>query len=324
MRIKIYRAPTLASAMAMVRAEMGADAFILATRSTSQGVELTASVEPREEPLAAPALPPLFARPAAGLTPATAGAQLAWHGVPAAIAARLAAGNLADSLRAELRFGALRLGAGEKPLLLAGLPGAGKTLTVARLATRLVLAGATPLVITADGRRAGAAEELAAYTRLLGINLMVASHPATLARALQQRGAAAPVLIDTSGANPFDAAELDAVAALAATAGAEAVLVAPAGQDPAEAADQAEAFAAVGITLLLPTRLDLARRLGGIVTAAMAGQLSLTEAGTGPSASDGLARLTPEFLAARLSRTPPLPGPNRQPAQAPHAPTRQR
>ena len=302
MRIKIYRANTLANAMALVRAEMGADAFILSTRSTAEGVELTASAESAEELLTPyAAMPPMFATPA---TPA-ANPALAWHGVPAAMAARLAAGRLPDTLRSELQFAPLPLSAGDSPLLIAGVPGAGKTLTTARLATRLVLAGARPLVITADGRRAGAAEELAAYTRLLGINLVVASHPATLTRALQHRSAGAPVLIDTTGANPFDQADLDCIEALAVTAGATAVLVLPAGQDSHEAEDQAAAFATCGIRLLLPTRLDLARRLGGIVSAAAAGRMTLTEAGTGPGASDGLTRLTPEFLAARLSRTPP-------------------
>ena len=74
-----------------------------------------------------------------------------------------------------------------QPLLLVGPPGAGKTLTVARLATRLVMAGITPMVITADGKRAGATEQLAAFTRLLGISLIVASHPVTLGRALTRR-----------------------------------------------------------------------------------------------------------------------------------------
>ncbi|MEJ0046730.1 MAG: hypothetical protein WDN04_11925 [Rhodospirillales bacterium] len=93
---------------------------------------------------------------------------LAWHGIPAPIARRLAAGRLEQTLPTVLRFGQLPLGADQAPLLLTGPPGAGKTLTIARLATRLVLNGIEPLVITADGRRAGAPEELAAYTRLLG------------------------------------------------------------------------------------------------------------------------------------------------------------
>lgn len=295
MRLKLYRARSVTEAMAQVRAELGADALILSTRRAADGIELTAALDPDYDP------------PAPTPPPAPIPAPLAWHGLPPEVAARLTAGPLPETLQALLRFTALPLTETGPPLLLVGPPGAGKTLTTARLATRLVLAGQRPLVITADGRRAGAAEELAAYTRLLGISLVVASHPATLARALQHRTEAAPVLIDTTGASPFDPASMDALAALAATANATPLLILPAGQDPHEAADQACAFAAAGARHLLPTRLDLARRFGGIVTAAAAGSLALTEAGTGPGASDGLTPLTPEFLAARLSRTAPTP-----------------
>ena len=120
------------------------------------------------------------------------------------------------------------------PLLLAGPPGAGKTLSVARLATRLVMAGQSPMIITTDGRRAGATEQLAAFTRLLGLTLIVASHPATLARALLRRTPGTPVLIDAPGTDPFDPASRDEIAGLASTAGATTVLVLPAGLDPAE------------------------------------------------------------------------------------------
>jgi hypothetical protein len=80
-------------------------------------------------------------------------------------------------------------------------------------------------------------------------------------------------------------------------------LVLPAGLDPAEAADLAVAFAEAGASLLIVTRLDLARRLGGVVAAAAAARLPLTEAGIGPGAADGLVRLTPAFLATRLMQT---------------------
>jgi flagellar biosynthesis protein FlhF len=300
MRLKLYRARSVTEAMAQVRAELGADALILSTRRTAAGIELTAALDPEYDPPAPPPPPP----------PSTA--ALTWHGLPPEVAATLAAGPLPDTLQTLLRFSDLPLSGDAPPLLLIGPPGAGKTLTTARLATRLVLAGQRPLVITADGRRAGAAEELAAYTRLLGISLVVASHPATLARALQHRSPGAPVLIDTTGASPFNPQDMEALAALAATASATPLLILPAGQDPHEAADQAAAFAGAGARHLLPTRLDLARRLGGIVTAAAAGPLALTEAGTGPGASDGLTPLTPAFLAeklARISQSTPRTGP---------------
>ena len=125
------------------------------------------------------------------------------HGVTATMARKLERGPLAFALSAALRFGSLPLGAGASPLLLVGPPGGGKTLTAARLATRLVMGGAAPVVITADGKRAGATEQLAAFTRLLGVPLLAASHPVTLARALARREAGAPVFIDAPGLDPF-------------------------------------------------------------------------------------------------------------------------
>ena len=298
MRLKLYRAPGMAEAMARVRADLGLDALILATRRVADGVELTAALEPDDAP---PPLstPPLYTPPG---DPARL-RLLAWHGVPPPLAERLAHGQLPAALARALDFGTLGLDAATaRPLLFAGPPGAGKTLTVARLATRMVMAGRAPLIITTDGRRAGATEQLAAFTRLLGLTLIVASHPATLARALQRRTPGAPVLIDAPGSDPFDPAQRDEVAGLAATADAAVALVLPAGLDPGESADLAAAFAAAGATLLVATRLDLARRLGGVLAAAHAGRLVLTEAGIGPGAADGLAALTPALLAERLGR----------------------
>ncbi len=291
MRLKLYRAATMAEAMARVRAEFGPDALILATRRVAEGVEVTAALEPE-----APTLPP----PLPAAPDAERGRLLAYHDVPPALRPALEQGALEAALAAVLAFAPLPLGRDHPPILLAGPPGAGKTLTAARLATRLVLAGTAPLVITADGRRAGAVEQLAAFTRLLGIELVVASHPVTLGRALARRLPGAPVLVDAFGTDPFDPAQREEMAAFAATAGAIVVLVLPGGLHPAEAAELASAFAEAGATLLVATRLDQARRLGGVLAAAHAGRLALSEAGIGPGAADGLTALTPAFLAQRL------------------------
>ena len=304
MRLKIYRAASVADAMAQLRRELGPDALILSTRRVGEGVELTAALDGDE---AAPLIPARLAEPP---PPPRKSVLLdaAYHAVPHHLASRLAGPDLAGSLRAAWHFGPLPLQYSpgpSAPLMLIGMPGAGKTLTTARLATRLVLAGTQPLVITADGRRAGGAEELAAYTRLLGLTLLAASTPATLRRALTQAPPGAPILIDTAGTNPFDAAETDALASLVQDSGATPILVMAAGAHPEEAAEQAHAFASLGVSHLLPTRLDIARRLGCVLAAAAAPGLTLTEAGIGTGATDGLVRLTPEFLAARLLATPP-------------------
>jgi flagellar biosynthesis protein FlhF len=299
MRLKVYRAATTAEAMDLIRDEFGDDALILSTRRVPDGVEITAALDQAD----IPELPP----PSQPTEPASipGPSNLAFHGIPPPLAARLQNPDLPAALREALRFGPLPIAQDGPPMIVVGLPGAGKTLTVARLATRMVLAGMAPMVITADGRRAGAAEELAAYTRLLGIGLVVASTPQTLLRALSQRAPGATVLIDSAGINPFNEAERAEMRALVEAAAATAVLVMPAGQDPAEAAEQAQAFAPIGARHLLPTRLDLARRIGSILAAAAAADLILTEAGTGAGASDGLTLLTPDFLAARLDHSAP-------------------
>jgi flagellar biosynthesis protein FlhF len=198
MRLKLFRAPAMAQAMAQVRAELGEDALILATRRLGDGVEVTAALEPDDQP---PPLP--FPRAPADTARL---AVLNFHGVPAALHAALQHGELETALANAIPFDILPLA--EAPLLLVGPPGAGKTLTVARLATRLVMAGITPMVITADGKRAGATEQLAAFTRLLGISLIVASHPVTLGRALTRCENSVPVLVDTPGCDPFDPAQM--------------------------------------------------------------------------------------------------------------------
>jgi len=286
MRLKLFRAAGMSAAMAQLRAELGPDALILGTRRVAGGVEITAALEPTES------------APDPGRLDA-----LHFHAVPADLHPALQSGPLDAALADALCFAELPIATETPPLLFCGPPGAGKTLTVARLATRLVLAGAAPLIVTADGKRAGATEQLAAFTRLLGVNLIVACHPVTLGRALARRGSAAPVLIDAPGSDPFDPAQAEELATLAATAAAMLVVVMPGGIDPAEAADLAGAYASTGASAMVATRLDQTRRLGGILAAAFAGRLALTEAGIGPGAADGLVPLTPAFLAERLMQT---------------------
>lgn len=315
MRLKIYRAASLPAAMAAIRAELGADALILGTRRVAGGVEVTAALEP-ERPEANPAVAaapgaasPAAASPDAASPDAASSApdpalsrQLSWHGVPAALAGRLAQAGLEGGLAALVRFAPLGAEQG-RPLLLAGPCGAGKSLTCAKLATRLVLQGQPPMVVSTDLARAGATEQLAAFTRLLGVPLLVAADAVGLARMVAQRAPGQPVLVDTAGIDPLDPAGQAAVASLAGACEARVLVVLPAGHDPAESADAAAAFHAAGARALLPTRLDVARRLGGVLAAAAAG-LALTEAGCGPGVTGGLLRLNAAELARRLLPPP--------------------
>ena len=291
MRVKLYHALGMPDAMEQVRRDLGEDALILTTRRTSEGVEVTAAVEANDEP-APPAVEPHRL------------AALEYHRLPLAIARKLEAGPLPFALSAAFRFGRVSLAAGSQPLLIVGAPGSGKTLTVARLAARLVVRGVRPLVITADDRRAGAVEQLATFTRVLGLRLLATSDPVALKRTIADRRDDAPVLIDAPGLDAFAAKDRDELRVLSEISKAAVALVLPAGTDACEAADLAGAYAAANATLLVATRLDLARRLGGVLAAAAAG-LGLAEAGIGPGVADGLVPMTPSFLARRLLCIPP-------------------
>lgn len=295
MRLKTFRADRMTDAMAQLREELGAEAVILSTRRTAQGIEVTAALE-AEEPLLIP--------PAGGAaTVAAPAGPLAFHNPPAALAEALSHGPLDLALAGVLGFAPLPDGC-DRPMMLVGPPGAGKTLTCAKLAARFVLAGTPPVIATTDGQRAGASAQLAAFTSVLGLTLAVAQSPAALGKAVARRQPGQPVLVDSAGCDPFDTRQAVALHALASAAAADLVLVLPAGLDAHESADLARAFAALGARHLVPTRLDAARRLGAVLAAAEAGPLLLTEAGTSPEVVDGLEPLTPARLAARLLAAP--------------------
>jgi len=301
--IQLFRGADMGAAMAQVRQTLGPDAMIVMTRRVGDEIEVTAALDPPEERAAVEH-------------------DLAWHGVPDALIQRLS-GPLEPALAAALRWAPLD---GSGAVLLVGPPGAGKTLTAARLATRMVLAGTTPTVITADDRRAGAAEQLAAFTRLLDLPLVVAGTPRLITRAIA-RGIAggsagssagsntgAPVLIDTPGTDPWTDRAL--ITDLAAAASARIVLVLPAGLDGREAAELAEGYASLSAVAMIATRLDITRRHGSVLWAAQ--HLALAEAGVGPGATDGLVPFTPLLLCSIL-RVPQF-GPRlAKPGQAAHA-----
>ncbi len=312
--------------MSQIRSELGPEALILSDRSRDGMVEVTAALETDEAPAlrqhAAPSsglhdlepfdpgpvrVPPPQQHRAAAPPPGRAldprlAVAFAWHGLAPSLAAAIGGGPLAAQCARVFRFTTLPLGRHDSPLLLAGPAGGGKTLSVARLATRLVLAGQPPLVITADGQRAGAVEQLAAFTRLLGLTLVAAATPKILARALERREPGQPVLIDAPGLDPGDPQQAADLQALLAASGASMALVLPCGLDPNEAQDIAALHAALGAIALVATRTDVSRRLGGILCASAIAGIPMAEAGISSSAADGLVQMTAAFLADRLAK----------------------
>lgn len=187
--------------------------------------------------------------------------------------------------------------------ILIGTPGAGKTLTCAKIAAACVKAGRPVHVITTDNKRAGGVEQLAAITDILGIELLVAQSRASLKAILSDIPLAETVIVDSAGANPYDFYELKALAEYAGLIELDPVLVYPSGSDPLEAEEVARAFSFIGVEKMIVTRTDTARRFGSIFNAAHAGGLKFANI-TGsekilgtfdPCNSEGLARLLMDF-----------------------------
>ncbi|MGB0694364.1 MAG: GTP-binding protein [Rhodospirillaceae bacterium] len=299
MRLKAYTAPSMAEAMAQIRAELGEDAIIASTQRSSDGngVRIVAALE---EDLIEEDIHQALGAEGGRPTIEAVREALRFHGAQPRLIEMIvnaaAAAPVSDTLEAcawaldeIFSFSPLPQGPAPRPIMLVGPPGTGKTIAVAKLAARARLAGNEVGVVTADSVRAGAQEQLAAFTKILNIDLKRAKGPDSLATLVGNlRSHAVVSFIDSPGLNPFSVDDMEMLRDLVEAAPLEAVLVLNAGTDPLEAAEIAEAFADVGATRILATRLDMARRLGGILAAAEAGGLAFADVSINPHVANGL------------------------------------
>ncbi|MGI9451801.1 MAG: hypothetical protein ACR2QH_14355 [Geminicoccaceae bacterium] len=200
-------------------------------------------------------------------------------------------------VRSSYRFDGLKCQDG-RPMLLSGPPGSGKTATVAKLAARQVLADKPVDVLTLDTDRAGAVAQLTMLLDPLGIQPKVVSDTSHVQTILAECTSDL-ILIDSLGTNPYSSADLGGLSALVDHIGAELLLVMEAGRSPSDSAEIGESYAALGATRMIVTKLDMTKRLGGVLAAAESG-LALSGAGIGPTIGDGLRPLTAEGLVKLL------------------------
>ena len=336
MRLKSFYGASLSDAMNQIRASLGEDAIIIATREMEDGsgVRITAALEEEEEPWSGALFGSEEMQKSAysGIAGHTdtfnddgllsehdlmdVVSEALWnHGLPVTgselIISRimeqavlqsdhpLTANHALLSSFSELfsfRPHTAKLDA--KSYIFVGPPGAGKTLSVAKIATQAVVNGQKPVVISTDTIRAGGTEQLEAFTRVLDLSLLKVEDPAALVDTIAHTvKVGTPVLIDTAGQNPFDPSDLDTMNELLKVPNSEKILVLGAGWDAEETGDMAANYINYGVDTLIITRLDIARRLGGLLQAACMNGLSLWAFSNSPKVTEPLQALTPEGLA---------------------------
>ena len=298
MHLRVFEGRSVQEAMTRLRRAMGDDAVILATEEEDGVVRLTAAREAAEDDLAGILTSGTSLEVIERLALVLRGHRLDAALIEGLCVAARESGSrdaeevLAFALAARFRFSPLgRLP--DRPVVLAGAPGAGKTIMVARLAAAARLAGRPVTVASTDRARRGGTAQLESLLAAMGIGLE--ELPGAEAAAGQGR----LLLVDTEAAHPLRPDSLAATAGLARRLGAELLPVLAAETCAFEAHDQALAWRALGATRFLAARLDTVRRLGLLLAAADAG-LELAGAGISPLVAEPVKPLTAGNLAKLL------------------------
>lgn len=328
MKLKTFQAANMGDIMRQIKKELGEDAVIISSRTQDDGsLRVTAAIEENSPPDEIIEIhediegiedtATLFAgiRDYGDLPDQNLDTQLDMisglltrHNVPGFLHDKImsraeqnpkgqAFHILTETFAAIFAFDTLPEKSYERPMMLVGQPGAGKTTTIAKLAARAVMNGLKPVVITADTTRAGAVEQLAAFMRVLNIGLIKVNNPAELKQAILDNGNADQILIDCPGLNAFDAAAMKELHGYIRVVPMDLVVTLPGGMDMEECTEIARAFAVLGAKWLVPTRIDMTRRLGGILAAADAAGLAFAGMGHKPDIADGFAPMDAATLA---------------------------
>jgi flagellar biosynthesis protein FlhF len=315
MHLKRFKRETVKEALRAVREELGPDALILSTRIVSapgmrgwfgaRVVEVTAAAErptvsdDRHAPAPKPvdrSAEELAARlQAAGLDGALA------RGVAAALPARRRRGATSDLIRRTLESQLSPLATADEdyaPIeVFVGPPGVGKTTTIAKLAAQeRGRHGRKLALMSADGFRVGAVEQLRLYADILGAPLTVARTPGELETALDS--ARRPLLLDTAGRSPSDDVSREMLRVLSGRRGVRTHLVLAASTPPSTARRVLDRFEDARPTRLVITKVDEADSLGPLVSVLHERQLPISYLGTGQRVPEDLQRATAPVIAA--------------------------
>ena len=179
-----------------------------------------------------------------------------------------------------------------------GAPGAGKSTAIAKMGAQAKINNLRCCIISTDNVRAGANSQLEAFAKILEQDFYFCKSERNLYELFKKaENTYDLILIDTPGINPFMQEEVDKVGRWIEVIKGEGILVLSAGTNTYEAIEIAEVFTELGAKKLLPTRLDLTRRIGSILSVAACCELELCAGSVSANIAGGLSEITPAGLA---------------------------
>ncbi len=313
MKIKNITAPNMMAALAEVKAQLGDEAIIISSENTADGqILVTAALEEDFEIN--------FDERDEVEVVATKGVFddrylrdcLEYHAVVQnvgekimAVARQISAEQqiFDDKLILEKTFDKLYayqdiLDLRQPVKLFMGTPGSGKSTAIAKAATLAKFKKISTCIISTDNVRAGANKQLEAFAKILELDFYFCKDERSLYQQVNDaKKRYALILIDTPGINPFIDSEVDRVGKLGEVVKNQAILTIDTGRNTFEAVEIAEIFAKIGARCLLPTRLDLTRRIGSIMSVAACCDFSFCAASVSSSIANGLAPIDSRALA---------------------------
>ncbi len=305
MDFKRYRTETVQDALRQARGDLGRDAMILGIRNVraagmrglfgARAVEVTASagrtpVSGSRQSVASPAI---SASARQGREAAELAARLEAGGVDMALAVELARRHIAsapgrgrsmEALAKSLAEALAPLAATDENYALVemfvGPPGAGKTTTIAKIAAQeRARGGQAPALVSADGFRVGAVEQLRLYADILGTPFTAARTPAEVAQAVSAQSR--PILLDTAGRSPSDQASRELFHTMARRRGVRTHLVVAASSGREGLRLAFEHFAEARPTRVVITKLDEAGSIAPLLALLKERGLPVSYLGTG-------------------------------------------
>jgi flagellar biosynthesis protein FlhF len=183
---------------------------------------------------------------------------------------------------------------GQHPIeVFVGPPGVGKTTTIAKIAAQQrATTGGRLTLVSADGFRVGAIEQLRLYADIVGSPFKVARTADELGEALASVRGSAGVLVDTAGRSPRDEVSQELFSMLRARSDVRTHLVVSAASSAKDISRTIDEYRCAKPHRLALTRLDQAETLSPLVKVLRDQHLPVSYLGTGQRVPEDLDRAT--------------------------------